>query len=86
MSASLQPYRDRARAHQEDIELKVTYYTPQKLAQRWEISVSTVRDIPRDELPYKEFGAGPKLKRRRYHPDDVIAFEATDRFKEKKVS
>ncbi|HWL39406.1 MAG TPA: hypothetical protein VNO75_04135 [Gemmatimonadaceae bacterium] len=80
---SLQPYRDRARAHQEEIDLRINYLTVNKLAARWGVAASTVRDIPREELPYKEFGSGVKLKRRRYHPDDVLAFEARDRrFKE----
>jgi hypothetical protein len=86
MGTSLQGYRDRARLHQEELDLSVKFFTPAKLAARWDVSLSTVRDIPREELPYKEFGAGTKLKRRRYHPDDVVAFEATDRFKEKKAS
>lgn len=86
MGTSLQAYRERARSHQDDLDLKVKYFTPQKLADRWDVSPSTVRDIPREDLPYKEFGAGTKLKRRRYHPDDVYAFEATDRFKERKAS
>lgn len=79
MATSMQPIRDRARAHQADLELAVSYFTVQKLAERWNISESTVRDIARDRLPYKEFGKGRKLKRRRYHPDDVFAFEAADR-------
>ncbi len=79
MSTSLQPYRERARAHQADIELSVVYLTVNDLAKRWNLSASTVRDIPREQLAYKEFGRGAKLKRRRYHPDDVIAYENRDR-------
>lgn len=79
MTAALHQYRDRARAHQADIELASSYFTVNKLAQRWDVSPSTVRDIPRDQLPYKEFGSGAKLKRRRYHPDDVVAYENRDR-------
>jgi hypothetical protein len=79
MAASLQPIRERARAHQADLDLAVSYFTVQKLAARWDIAESTVRDIPREQLPYKEFGRGIKLKRRRYHPDDVLAYEARDR-------
>jgi hypothetical protein len=86
MATSLQEFRDRARVHQDDLDLRIKYFTPQKLAERWELAVSTVRDIPRDLLPYKEFGSGPKLKRRRYHPDDVLAFEALDRFGKQKAS
>lgn len=86
MATSLQPYRDRARLHQEELDLKLVYMTVNDLAKRWHVAPSTVRDIPRDELPYKEFGKGTKLKRRRYHPDDVLACEATDRFREEKAS
>jgi hypothetical protein len=79
VSTSLQPYRERARAHQSEIDLASSWFTVNKLAERWDISASTVRDIPRDELPFKEFGKGRKLKRRRYHPDDVVAYENRDR-------
>lgn len=82
MATSLQPYRDRARAHQEEIDLKTCFLTVNDLAKRWHVAPSTVRDIDREALPYKEFGSGVKLKRRRYHPDDVLAFEASDRFRE----
>jgi len=79
MTASLAPYRERARAHAAEIDLSIVYLTVNDLAKRWKVSPSTVRDIPRDLLPYTEFGSGVKLKRRRYHPDDMIAFEATAR-------
>lgn len=82
MASALQPIRERARAHQAEIDLSVVYLTIQKLAVRWDVAESTVRDIPRSLLPYKEFGRGRKLKRRRFHPDDVLAFEASDRFKD----
>jgi hypothetical protein len=48
------------------------------VAARFGVSESTVRTIPVDELPYKEFGAGHKLKRRRYRIADVEAYEAID--------
>lgn len=86
MATSLQPYRDRARLHQQEIDLKLVYLTVSDLAKRWHLAPSTVRDIPREDLPFKEFGKGTKLKRRRYHPDDVIAYEANDRFKEERAS
>ena len=79
MNEQLHSYRARARAHQADIDLSVSYMTVKDLAARWNIAPSTVRDIPRTKLPYKEFGKGAKLKRRRYHPDDVLAYEARDR-------
>ncbi len=75
MATSLQPYRERARAHQSEIDLETRFLTPQLLAKRWSISVTTVKDIPFEELPYTEFGQGLKLKRRRYHPDAVLLYE-----------
>lgn len=65
--------RARAAAHQEALD--PTWLTPQLLAARWGVSVTTVRDIPRAELPYKEFGRGLKLRRRRYSPQAVAAYE-----------
>lgn len=67
--------RERRQQHEEEM-LSVHWYTVAILATRWGLSQTTVREIPADELPYKEFGAGEKLKRRRYHPDDVAAYEA----------
>lgn len=67
--------RERRQRHEEEM-LSVRWFTPAILAARWGVSESTVREIPPDELPYKEFGAGEKLKRRRYHPDDVAAYDA----------
>lgn len=79
MSTSLQPYRERARAHQAAIDLAIVYLTPNDLKSRFKLSLSTIRDIPRDQLPYKEFGNGAKYKRRRYHPLDVLEYENRDR-------
>jgi hypothetical protein len=67
--------RERREQHEEAM-LSQKWFTPAVLAARWQISETTVRDIPAAELPFKEFGAGKKLKRRRYHPDDVARFEA----------
>jgi hypothetical protein len=61
---SLEALRHRTRVYQEEFDLALIYLT--------------VRDIPRDQLPYKEFGR-KRLKRRRYQPSDVVAFEAVDR-------
>lgn len=38
------------------------------------MSETFVRDIPRDELPYGEFGHGHKIKRRKYRRADVEAY------------
>lgn len=81
MASALQPIRERARAHQAELDLAVNSFTVQDLAARWKIAESTVRDIPRSDLPYMEFGRGRKLKRRRYHPEDVLAHEAREREK-----
>lgn len=43
------------------------------LARKWGVSRKTVRDIPRDQLPYISFGQSDV---RRYDPDDVERFEA----------
>lgn len=68
--------RARRLRHEEEM-LSVHWFTVSLLAARWGIAESTVRDIPADQLPYKTFGAGEQLKRRRYHPDDVARFEAS---------
>jgi hypothetical protein len=67
--------RARRLRHEEEM-LSVHWFTPALLAARWGVSETTVREIPADQLPYKAFGAGEQLKRRRYRPDDVAAFEA----------
>jgi hypothetical protein len=68
--------RARAAAHDEDLE-SVRWPTATELAARWSVSVSTVYAIPREHLPFKAFGRGPR-PRRRYRPADVAAFEAMD--------
>jgi hypothetical protein len=85
-SAVLQELRARAKAHQADIDLSIVYLEVSDLAARFNVAPSTVRDIPRDRLPYAEFGKGRKLKRRRYHPADVIAYEEEERAKGRKAS
>jgi len=67
--------RSRAAAHQDEIDLSIRYLTPSQLAARWQVSVSTVRDIPRDDLPYTEIGRGRLHRRRRYHPGRVAEYE-----------
>jgi hypothetical protein len=70
---------DRAAEHQQQLDVKLKYLTPAKLAARWDVCETTVRDIPRDLLPYLELGKGVKYKRRRYNPVDVLAYEARGR-------
>jgi hypothetical protein len=52
------------------------YFTVRQLAERWQVCATTVRDIPRDELPYVEFGRGLRFRRRRYPRAGVEAYEA----------
>ncbi len=79
MPKDLAEIRAKARAHQDEISEAAHdgWATPQQLAKRWQVSVTTVKDTPADELPYKEFGNGLKLKRRRYRWSDVEAYESS---------
>lgn len=79
MPSRTETIRARAHEHQQELE-SLRWFTPQRLSARWDVAETTVRDIPFEELPYREFGKGEKRKRRRYRPADVEAFEArTDR-------
>jgi hypothetical protein len=69
--------RARARRHQEALD-EPKWLSTGDLAQRFGVSESTVRAIPADELPWKEFGRGLKHRRRRYRLADVEAYEAVD--------
>lgn len=51
-----------------------SWFTPASLAKRWNVSSKTVRKIPRERLPYREFGVG-EHPRRRYKPEWVYAYE-----------
>lgn len=75
--ADLTAVRAKARAHQDALD-EPRWLTIAAVAARFGVSESTVRGIPADELPYKEFGNGRKLKRRRYRVADVEAYEAVD--------
>jgi len=76
---ALSMLRARAAVHEADLDQDLVYWKPQELADRWQCSPSTVKAIPRDELPFREIGRGRKLRRRRYHPADVERYEARDR-------
>lgn len=75
--ADLKAIRAKARTHQEALD-EPRWLTIAAVASRFSVSESTIRAIPADELPYKEFGAGHKLKRRRYRVADVEAYEDID--------
>jgi hypothetical protein len=74
MAQDMSVYRERAQAHQRVLDLKIKYLSPGHLAARWNRSRSSIMEIPYEQLPYMEYG-GPVLHRRRYHPDDVLAYE-----------
>jgi hypothetical protein len=69
--------RARARKHQEALD-EPKWLSTAQLAARWGIGQSTVRAIPADELPWKEFGRGLKHRRRKYRLENVEAYEAID--------
>jgi hypothetical protein len=77
--SAIAPLREQARAFNRELEAKASWITVSQLAQRWGVCHSTVRDIPRDQLPFIEFGTGARYRRRRYDPADVQAFEATSK-------
>ena len=62
-----------------EIDPDVRFLRPADLAERWQLSLTTVMSIPRDELPFMAIGTGRLKRRRRYHPDDVAAYEAGKR-------
>jgi hypothetical protein len=70
---------DRRQAHEEALPT-FPWLTVSDLVARWRLSRATVCVIPAEELPYKEFGRpGSQRARRRYHPDDVSAYEGQRR-------
>jgi len=68
-----------AREHQRVLELSANGLTPAMLAERWNLSETTVRDIPRSHLQYLAMGNGRTNKRRRYALADVEIYEAWNR-------
>jgi hypothetical protein len=66
---------ERAQRHQDELDRDVKFFTIADLAKRWRCAKSTVRDIPFDDLPWKNLGRGLQREARRYHPQDVVAFE-----------
>jgi hypothetical protein len=69
--------RDRAQRHQDELDRNTRFYTVGDLAARWRCAKGTVRSISKLALPYTNLGHGLKRELRRYHPDDVAAYEAT---------
>ena len=74
---SIDDIRARAREHEDEL-LSLHWFTPAELGTRWRLAGSTVREIPREKLRYKEFGSGARNKRRRYRADWVLAYEEAE--------
>lgn len=68
--------RARAQRHQDELDRDTKFYTVADLAARWKCSKATVRAIATSRLPYTNLGHGLKRELRRYHPDDVAAYES----------
>lgn len=71
--------RQKAAAHQAYLDRNTTFMTIKALAARWGCSTNTVRAIPASVLPYVNVGTGLVRESRRYHPDDVMAYELAQR-------
>jgi hypothetical protein len=79
VTSDLAVIRQRAREHQEEIDLAVRFISPKALAERWDVSVTAVMRIPPDELPFTVINAGKVKHHRRYDPADVVAYETRRR-------
>jgi hypothetical protein len=77
--SDLATIRQRAREHQEEIDLAVRFLSPKAVAERWGVSVTAVLRIPRDELPFTVINAGKVKHHRRYAPADIVAYETRRR-------
>ena len=77
--SELDTLRAKAAQHQQHLDRNTVYFDVQALAKRWGVSATTVRAIPASLLPYMHAGTGLVRERRRYHPDDVMAYEANHR-------
>jgi hypothetical protein len=75
MTLTIEQIRERAAAHERELSER-RYFSVKEVAAIIAMSETFVRDIPRDELPFIEFGHGHKLKRRRFEPADVDRYLA----------
>jgi len=69
--ASIEELRQRQREHARQLEA-VNFVKTSDLVARWGWDVEVVLAIPREELPYLEYG---KTRARRYDPRDVETYE-----------
>ena len=67
---------EKSAAHQAYLDRNTKYLCVNDLAARWGCAHNTVRAVPRGLLPYLNIGTGLQREARRYHPDDVFAYEA----------
>lgn len=76
MSPTLDDLKAKADAHQAYLDRNTTFLSVGQLATRWGCAPNTVRAIPATLLPFLNIGTGLQRERRRYHPDDVYAYES----------
>jgi hypothetical protein len=69
--ATIEQLRERAAAHARQLDA-VLYLKVNDLAARWGVDPEQVTLIPREQLPYLEFGGS---RSRRYDPRDIEAYE-----------
>lgn len=75
MARSIAAIRADAEKHARQLDA-VLWLTVRDLGARWGVSATVVREIPKGALPYLALG-GSRV--RRYHPDDVAAYEDSQR-------
>lgn len=76
--------RAAAQQHQDELDRDLRFLTIAALARRWGMSKTSVRDIPFEDLPWRNLGRGLVRERRRYDPADVDRYEALLLEREKK--
>ena len=77
--STLAELRAKSDSHQAHLDRNTTFLTLKALAARWGCSTNTVRAIPATVLPWVNIGSGLVREARRYHPDDVMAYEMAQR-------
>jgi hypothetical protein len=77
MPPTLEEVRARTARHDAELDRNTKFFSVADLAKRWGVSVSTVRAIPRERLPWTNLGHGLVRELRRYHPDAVASYEGS---------
>jgi hypothetical protein len=72
---SVEQLRERAKEHSRQLEA-VLWVKVVDLVARWGVDAESITSIPRERLPYIEFG---NSKQRRYDPRDVEEYERLEK-------